>query len=77
VPARRTTKKEVVVPGDFLTALRKNPKAMAAFENFSPSHKREYVEWIASAKREETRARRMEKALKTLAQGKSLNAEYR
>jgi uncharacterized protein YdeI (YjbR/CyaY-like superfamily) len=57
--------------------LRKNPKARAVFENFSPSHRREYVEWIASAKLAETRARRVEKAIKTLAQGKLHNAQYR
>ncbi len=77
VTVRRTKKKEVVVPDYFLAALRKNPKARAVFENFSPSHRREYVEWITSAKLEETRARRMEKAIKTLAQGKSRNAQYR
>jgi uncharacterized protein YdeI (YjbR/CyaY-like superfamily) len=77
VPVRRAAKKPVIVPDYFRTALRKNPRARAAFENFSPSHRREYVEWITSAKLEETRARRMEKALKTLAQGKARNAEYR
>jgi uncharacterized protein YdeI (YjbR/CyaY-like superfamily) len=76
-PVRRTKKKPVVVPDYFRAALGKNPKARAAFENFSPSHKREYVEWIASAKLEETRARRVEKALKTLAQGKAHNGQYR
>jgi uncharacterized protein YdeI (YjbR/CyaY-like superfamily) len=77
VPASRTKKKPVVVPAYFLAALRKNPKARLAFENFSPSHRREYVEWIVSAKQEETRARRIEKALKTLTQGKSRNEQYR
>jgi uncharacterized protein YdeI (YjbR/CyaY-like superfamily) len=77
VPVRRIKKKKVVVPDYFLAALRKNPKARAAFENFSPSHQREYVEWIASAKLEETRARRLQKALEMLAQGKSPGAQYR
>lgn len=77
VPVRRGAKKPVVLPDYFKSALRKNPRARAAFENFSPSHKREYVEWITSAKLEETRARRMDKALKALAQGKTHNAEYR
>jgi uncharacterized protein YdeI (YjbR/CyaY-like superfamily) len=77
VPVRRTKKKEVVVPDYFRAALRKNPKARAVFKNFSPSHRREYIDWIVSAKREETRDRRVEKALKTLAQGKSHNEQYR
>lgn len=74
---RPKAKKEAVVPAYFKSALRKNPKARATFEKFSPSHRREYVEWITSAKLEETRARRMEKTLKALTQGKAHNAEYR
>lgn len=74
---RPKAKKEIVVPDYFWTALKKNRRALATFEKFSPSHRREYVEWITSAKLEETRVRRMEKALKTLAQGKSHNAQYR
>jgi uncharacterized protein YdeI (YjbR/CyaY-like superfamily) len=74
---RAKEKKKVVVPDYFRAALRKSPKALASFEKFSPSHRREYVEWIASAKLEETRARRMEKALKALVQGKPHNAQYR
>ena len=77
VPVRRTKKKEVVVPDCFRATLRKNPKARAVFKNFSPSHRREYIDWIVSAKREETRDRRVEKALKTLAQGKSRHEQYR
>jgi uncharacterized protein YdeI (YjbR/CyaY-like superfamily) len=69
-------KKAVVVPDYFLAALKKSKKALAVFENFSPSHKREYVEWIAEAKREETRARRIQAALKLMTQGKSRNWKY-
>jgi uncharacterized protein YdeI (YjbR/CyaY-like superfamily) len=75
--SRPKTKNPVVVPAYFKSALMKNPKARATFENFSHSHRREYVEWITSAKLEETRARRIDKALKALAQGKSHNEEYR
>ena len=69
-------KKPVIVPDYFLRALRKNKKALAAFENFSPSHKREYVEWIVEAKREETRARRLKAALAQMTKGKSRNWKY-
>jgi len=77
-PARATpkAKKAVVVPDYFLAALKKNKKAMATFENFSPSHKREYVEWIAEAKREETRTQRMQTAIAWLAKGKSRHWKY-
>ena len=78
-PARSETKpkKPVVVPPYFRTALKKNKQALAAFEKLSPSHKREYVEWIVEAKREETRAVRIEKAVKQLAEKKSLHWKYR
>ena len=75
-PARAKAKKALVVPMDFLAALRKNKKALAVFENFSPSHKREYVEWIVEAKREETRIRRIQSALEMLTAGKSRNWKY-
>ena len=51
-------------------ALKKNKKAQAAFEKFSPSHKREYIEWITEAKTEATRTRRLETALEWMAEGK-------
>jgi uncharacterized protein YdeI (YjbR/CyaY-like superfamily) len=77
-PARTKSKaKKVVVPDYFLAALRKNQKALVAFENFSPSCQREYVEWITEAKREETRARRMQTTIQWLAAGKSRNWKYK
>jgi uncharacterized protein YdeI (YjbR/CyaY-like superfamily) len=74
--AKAKLNKEVVVPDYFLAALKKNKKALATFENFSPSHKREYIEWITEAKREETRAKRLQATLKLLAEGKSRNWKY-
>ena len=68
--------KPVVVPKDLAAALKKNRKAREAFEAFSPSHRREYIEWIESAKREETRTRRLETALAQIAEGKSQNWRY-
>lgn len=70
-------KTKSVVPGYFLAALRKNKKALAAFWNFSPSHQREYIEWITEAKREETRAKRIKTALEWIATGKSRHWQYR
>ena len=69
-------KKELKVPDYFVAALKKIPKARATFENYSYSHRKEYVEWIVDAKREETRTRRIETALKWLAAGKSRNWKY-
>jgi hypothetical protein len=69
-------KQELKVPDYFVDALKKNAKARATFENYSYSHRKEYVEWIVDAKREETRERRMATALKWLAAGKSRNWKY-
>jgi uncharacterized protein YdeI (YjbR/CyaY-like superfamily) len=59
-----------------MAALKANPKARATFEAFSPSHKREYAEWIAEAKTEETRQRRLETAIEWMAEGKSRHWKY-
>lgn len=67
----------VVVPDDLSAALKKNKKAQAVFEGFPPSHKREYVEWITEAKREETRARRLQTAVQQIADGQPHNWKYR
>jgi uncharacterized protein YdeI (YjbR/CyaY-like superfamily) len=61
---------------DFMKALRANKKALAAFAGFSPSHKREYIEWINEAKTVETRQRRMATALEWLSAGKARNWKY-
>ncbi len=70
------TKKEVVVPDYFLKQLQKNKKAFTTFNNFSPSHKREYVEWITEAKTDETKKRRMKSAIECMSEGKSRNWKY-
>ena len=69
-------KKAVVVPDYFLAALKKSKKALAVFERFRPSHKREYIEWIVDAKREETRTKRIKAAITLMTQGKSQNWKY-
>jgi uncharacterized protein YdeI (YjbR/CyaY-like superfamily) len=69
-------KKELVVPDYLSAALRKNESAGATFEKFSPSHKKEYVEWLTDAKTEETRQRRLATALEWLAEGKPRNWKY-
>jgi uncharacterized protein YdeI (YjbR/CyaY-like superfamily) len=49
---------------------------LATFEAFSPSHKREYVEWIVEAKQEATRHQRLNTAIEWLAEGKPRNWKY-
>lgn len=70
--SRSTTRKPPpAVPTELAEALRTNAEARAAFDGFSPTHRREYCEWITDAKREETRARRIEQAVAWLSEGKS------
>ena len=77
-PMRKTTepRAELAVPIEFQAALKKNKGAAKAFEAFSPSHRREYVEWISDAKRPETRDKRIQTALAWLAEGKPRNWKY-
>jgi uncharacterized protein YdeI (YjbR/CyaY-like superfamily) len=70
------TPKELVVPDDLAGALQGNPKARATFDRFSPSHQREYVEWITEAKTPATRQRRLTTAIEWMAEGKSRNWKY-
>lgn len=74
--ANPKAKKALIVPDLLTSALRKNKKAMTAFESFSPSHKREYVEWISEAKSDETRKRRLTTAIEWMAEGKPRNWKY-
>ena len=67
---------EPEVPADLATALAGHAAARETFENFSPSHRREYVEWITEAKREDTRARRLATTLEWLAEGKPRHWKY-
>jgi uncharacterized protein YdeI (YjbR/CyaY-like superfamily) len=72
----RGAKKAIPVPADFSAALGKNKKALAAFDGFSPSHRREYLEWITEAKAEDTRKRRVAQAIEWMAAAKSRNWKY-
>lgn len=78
LPKKNITKEknEMVVPDYFLNQLKKNKKAFNTFINFSPSHKREYIEWITQAKTEKTKNRRIETSIEWLAAEKPLNWKY-
>ena len=77
VPSRvRKPKQPLKVPDYFISAVKKNRRAHAAFENFSYSHKKEYVEWITEAKREETRTQRLATAVAWMAEGKARHWKY-
>ena len=76
--SRRTSAVRPVpdTPADFAAALDAMPAAKASFDGFPPGYRRDYLEWIIEAKREETRARRIAQAVEWLAEGKSRNWKY-
>jgi uncharacterized protein YdeI (YjbR/CyaY-like superfamily) len=77
LPSReKKPKPDLVIPGYFTAALKRNRAAKATFDAFSPSCKREYVEWITEAKTEPTREKRMDQALEWMAEGKQRNWKY-
>jgi hypothetical protein len=68
-----TAPRTVTLPSDLQAAFADHPGAAAAFEKLPYSHQKQYVDWIEGAKQAETRARRVEKALGMLVDGKKLN----
>jgi hypothetical protein len=65
-----TEERTVEVPADLQKALNKNKTAKTFFEKLAYTHRKEYVKWIEEAKKEETRARRIEKTIEMLEEGK-------
>ncbi len=59
----------VEVPADLAAALAEDDAAQAAFDGMSFTHRREYVEWIAEAKRPATRARRVAETVERVRTG--------
>ena len=60
------------LPSYIQAALRKNAAAHRRYEALSPAHQRQYFAWIETAKREETKLRRLEKAIRMLVRGEEL-----
>lgn len=65
-----TAPREVDVPPELAAALAERPDAAARFERMSYTHRKEYAQWITDAKRPETRARRLAKAVELIAEGR-------
>ncbi|RZJ07235.1 MAG: hypothetical protein EOP39_16935 [Rubrivivax sp.] len=72
----REPRPQLDMPADFSAALAKAPAAKQHYDAFPPSKQRDYLEWVLEAKREETRAKRIEQAVEWLAEGKSRNWKY-
>lgn len=77
-PARavRAPKPEAEVPPELAEALADDDAAAATFDAFPPSCRREYCEWIADAKRPETRAKRAAEAVGWMREGKRRHWKY-
>jgi uncharacterized protein YdeI (YjbR/CyaY-like superfamily) len=73
---KRAARPEAAVPAELKAALTRNKKAAAHFAAFPPGHRREYVEWISEAKRDETKAKRVAQAVEWIAEGKARNWKY-
>ena len=76
VKAKPVVKKDLVIPAYIPREIKKNKKAWGTFEKFSPSAKKEYVEWITEAKSEETSNKRLLQAIEWMAEGKPRNWKY-
>ena len=75
--APREAKPEADVPPALVEALANNPAAATIFyDRFAPSHRREYCEWIAEAKRDATRDTRVAQAVEWIVEGKQRNWKY-
>lgn len=61
--------REIAVPPDLVAALRADPRVEAAFAALSFTRRRESVQWVESARRDETRRRRIEQTVTALRPG--------
>lgn len=76
VRAKTRPKTPVKVPPELAAALARSAKAKKTYEAFPPSQKREYLDWVADAKTDDTRKRRVAQAVEWMAQGKRRNWKY-
>lgn len=74
---KKAVRKPLVVPDWVKEALQQVPEAWATFEGMSWSHRKEYLEYLTEAKREDTRKRRLARAIELLSQKKGLNDKYK
>jgi len=72
-----TVKTELAVPLYFTEILSKNSLVKEQFEKFSPSQKKEYINWFEEAKTEATRSKRLDTAVEWIAEGKIRHWKYK
>jgi uncharacterized protein YdeI (YjbR/CyaY-like superfamily) len=66
-----TAPRELAVPEALAAALAADPQAKASFDHLAFSHRKEYARWVAEAKQQETRQRRVQQALEMIRAGKT------
>ena len=76
IKTKSTTKKPTPIPPAMKSMLEKNKKVNTNFNNFSPSQQREYIDWIADAKTDVTREKRLADAKKWIGENKIRNWKY-
>ncbi|KXS44149.1 YdeI/OmpD-associated family protein [Methanolobus zinderi] len=67
---KKETKKQLVIPPEIEKVLSANKRAWENFNNLAPGYKRQYIEWILDAKKEETRQRRLKEVISRLEENK-------
>jgi uncharacterized protein YdeI (YjbR/CyaY-like superfamily) len=65
-------RKDLEIPPFFKSALAKNKRALEYFNNLAPTYRRHFVGWVSTAKREETRTKRLAEAIRYLERSKRL-----
>lgn len=75
-PRTKSAVKQMPIPKEFAAALKKSKKATTNFENFSPGYRKDYIEWVAEAKTEVTRDKRIATAIEWISEGKGRNWKY-
>jgi uncharacterized protein YdeI (YjbR/CyaY-like superfamily) len=79
-PAPRKVKHEpkpaAEIHPEFAAALKVSPKAQETLDGFPPSARREYLDWVAEAKQDKTRAKRIADAIEWLSEGKRRHWKY-
>jgi hypothetical protein len=75
-PNGGTAAPALLPPPILLAALKQSRRAQSHFDSFSPSNRKDYIEWITTAKRDETRAQRVATAIEWIAEGKPRNWKY-
>lgn len=76
-PRKKRPAKAAEFPESLVVALKKNKKAKGQFDKMAAGYQREYVEWIADAKQDATRERRVAQAVDWIAEGKTRNWKYK